>query len=232
MKLSFLSFIALAILGSFSASAQTADEIVNKYVAAMGGAEKLSSLQSVQMSGTISVQGNDFGIAITRMQNVGMRVDMDIMGSENYQVVNTKSGSQFMPVMGMQAPQPMEDDQYKTSRTQLDLQGLLFNYKSKGVSLETAGTETVNGNAAQKLIATLQDGSKVNFFIDNKTGFVVKTSATRNIGGQQMNLETTLEDYRQTAEGYWFPYKTTNSQGTMNFDKVEANVKVDPAIFN
>ncbi|MEO7264060.1 MAG: hypothetical protein ABIW38_04060 [Ferruginibacter sp.] len=221
----------LVLLMAFSATAQTADEIVDKYVTAMGGKEKLSSLKSAKMEGVINVQGNDISIAITKVQNTGMRMDLEIMGANNYQIMNTKSGITFFPIRGMQSPEPMPDEQYKGALTQLDLQGTLFNYKDKGTTLEYLGTEKVESNEAYKLKATLKSGSVVNYFIDTKTNMLVKSSSKRMMQGVETEFETTFSDYKQNTDGFWFPYTTGTPQGTTSFDKIETNIKVDPKMF-
>ncbi|MEO6406537.1 MAG: hypothetical protein ABIY51_10125 [Ferruginibacter sp.] len=222
--------IALIVL-SFSASAQTADEIVSKYVTAMGGKDKLSSLKSAKMEGIMNVQGNDINIVMTKVHNTGLRMELDVMGSSNYQAMNTKGGVTFFPVRGMQAPAPMEEEQFKAALPQLDLQGALFNYKDKGTKLEYAGTEKVGTNDAYKLTATLSNGSVVNYFVDTKTNMVVKTTSKRKVEGQEMDLETTYSDFKQNADGYWFPYTIVAVQGTTSFDKITTNVTVDSKIF-
>lgn len=222
---------AILFFSAFTASAQTSDDIVDKYVTALGGKEKMNALKSVKMEGSMSVQGNDFGIVLTKVHNTGLRMDMDIMGSANYQILNTKSGIAFMPVMGMQSAQPMEEEQYKAGLPQLDLQGALFNYKEKGTTVEYLGTEKVGENDAYKLKATSKSGTVVNYFIDTKTNRIAKTTSKRAIKGQEMDLETSFSDYKQNAQGYWFPYTTVSTQGTTTFDKIEANVAVDNKIF-
>ncbi len=222
---------AFLLLLSFSVTAQTADEIVDKYVTAMGGKDKLSSLKSVKMEGTMNVQGNDISIAITKVQNTGMRLDMEIMGANNYQTMNTKGGITFFPIRGMQSPEPMPDEQYKGAMTQLDLQGALFNYKDKGTTLEYLGTEKVGGNDAYKLKATLKSGSVLNYFIDTKTNQLAKSSSKRMMQGVETEFETVFSDYKQNTDGYWFPYTVVATQGTTSFDKIETNITVDPKIF-
>ncbi len=221
----FLFFLA------FSATAQSADEIVDKYVTAMGGKEKLSSLKSVKMEGTMNIQNNDIGITITKVQNTGMRVDMEIMGANNYQIINTKGGITFFPIRGMQVPEPLPDEQYKGAVSQLDLQGALFNYKEKGTTVEYLGTEKLGGNDAYKLKATLKNGSVINYFVDAKTNRLAKASSKRMMQGVESEFETVFSDYKQNADGYWFPYTTVATQGTTSFDKIETNIIVDPKIF-
>jgi hypothetical protein len=231
-----MAFIKNLLVAGFafttlSVSAQTADEIVTKNIEAMGGAAKLATLNSVKMSGNMSVQGQDVAITMTKLNNKGVRMDIEVMGTSNYQVANTEKGSIFFPVQGMTDPKEMDAEQYKSIASQLDLQGALFNYKAKGNAVEYVGTEKVDGADAYKLKVTLKSGKVSNYFIDTKTNRVIKTVSKANVNGEEMEIETTLADYKQDANGFWFPYTTTNMQGTISFDKIESNITVDEAIF-
>ena len=54
------SFFVLASVLAFSTlRAQTADDIVGKYVAAIGGKDALSGIKSLVISGSMEVMGND-----------------------------------------------------------------------------------------------------------------------------------------------------------------------------
>ena len=48
-------FILTLVFAQF-AQAQTADDVVNKYIDALGGKEKLSSLKSVRLSGSMNIR--------------------------------------------------------------------------------------------------------------------------------------------------------------------------------
>ncbi|WP_323825109.1 hypothetical protein, partial [Pseudomonas aeruginosa] len=56
MKKLFLSASLLLALG-FSVSAQTADEIIAKYITAIGGADKWRQIKSLKVEGQAEVQG-------------------------------------------------------------------------------------------------------------------------------------------------------------------------------
>lgn len=231
MKSVKLFFLGLAGLFFTQAGAQTADEVINSHVAALGGKEKLESLKSVKMTGNMSTQGVDIAMTMVRAHNTGMRLDMDIMGSSNYQMLNQNEGWVFMPVMGMTEPKKMDDDQFKSSLSQLDIQGQLFNYKEKGSTVELLGKDKVDGNEAFKIKLVNKSGKEVIYYIDAKTYFLVKTSSKVSREGQEMENETSFSDYKQTAEGYWFPHTMTTMQGPITYDKIEANVKVEDSMF-
>ena len=225
-------FAAVFLFTCIRLNAQTVDEIVNMHVEAMGGKEKLATLKTVKMSGNMSVQGTDIALTMTKSQMVGMRVDIEVGGTSNYQVANMKEGWVFMPAMGMADPIAMDPDQLKSYANQMDVQGALVNYKEKGSTVELAGTEKVDGNDAYKIKVTYKNGKNGTYFIDKKTNRIVKTSGKATMQGQEMDVETTFADYKQTVDGYWFPYAITNMQGTINFDKVEVNMPVDEKIYS
>ena len=64
MKMFKKLLFACLTFATLNVSAQTADEIVAKYIEAMGGAAKIASLNSVKKTGTMSVQGMDFPATI------------------------------------------------------------------------------------------------------------------------------------------------------------------------
>lgn len=213
------------------ANAQSVDDIVNKYVAAMGGKEKLASLKTVRLQGNLSVMGNDVAMVITKKHLVGMRADISVMGTENYQIITPAKGIVFMPVQGMSEPTPMTDDQLKASQSQLDLQGYLVDYKEKGTTIELLGNEKVDGDDNFKLKLTFKNGIVSTCFVSSKNYMITKTSAKRNVNGEEMDMEVTYTNYKQNADGYWFAYTTGSMQGETNYEKIETNITVDESIF-
>jgi hypothetical protein len=213
-----------------NASAQTADEIIGKYVKAMGGAEKLASLKTVKMEGTMSTQGIDVVITMTKKQMSGLRMDMDIMGTANFQLANTTKGWVFMPVMQQAEPQEMDADQVKSVQSQFDIQGILFNYKEKGYQVQSNGVESLDGKEAYKL-QVVKNADTVFYFIDKTSNFIVKNSTTKNVQGADMTIESSFSDYKQNDQGFWFAYTNSTLQGEIKFDKISTNIEVDDKIF-
>jgi hypothetical protein len=232
MKLVKSIVIALITLTAFNLSAQTVDDIVSKNIESMGGGERLAGLKSIKMTGNMAAGGNDIALTLLKLHKTGMRLDLDIMGTSNYQILNNKSGSTFFPVMGMTEPKEMEAEQYKSGVHQLDVQGPLYDYKEKGNKIELLGKEAVDGSDAYKLKVTYSNGHSAAYFIDAKTYRLVKSVSKQVANGQEMEVENIYSDYKQNADGYWFPYSMTNAQGTITFDKIETNIEVKENIFS
>lgn len=231
MKMIKTFLIAVIALTSVHVSAQTVDEIVAKNLESMGGKDKLAALKTIKMTGGMTANGTDISLTSVKLHQVGMRMDLDIMGTSNYQLINNKSGWAFFPVMGMTEPKEMEAAQYKSGVNQLDAQGALFNYKDKGTTIESLGKEMVDGSEAYKLKVTYKNGHSATFFIDAKTNRHVKSISKTFANGQEMDMETTFADFKQNVDGYWFPFSITNAQGTITIDKIETNVPVSEDLF-
>ncbi len=232
MKQIKMSLVALTILISAQTlHAQSVDEIISKYVDALGGKEKLSSLKTVRMEATMNSNGTDIDITITKSQFVGQRIDIAVMGMNGYQIYTPTAGWSFMPFAGQTTPEAMKDEQVKSAASSLDVQGNLFNFKEKGNTLELIGKENVGAAECYKIKATLKSGKIITYFIDTKTHYIAKSVSTQNVNGEEKEVENVYANYKPTSNGFIFPYSSTNVQGEMNFSKIEVNVPVDDKIF-
>ena len=222
----FGMFILSLVFVQF-AQAQTADDVVNGYIKALGGKEKLTTLNSVRMTGSMSIQGTDISITVTRLHMKGMRMDISVMGTDNYQIITPGKGVSFMPVQGMGSPTDMPEEQVKAAQSQLDVQSVLLDYQAKGTTVELLGKE---GNDF-KLKVTFKTGISTTYYIGQSDYRLNKTVSKRNINGEEVEFETTYTNYKQ-VDGFWFAFTATSSiQGETNYDKVEVNIPVDKKIF-
>jgi hypothetical protein len=230
-KLKTLALAATAMISMQASQAQTADDVVNKYVEAMGGKEKLMALKSVKMTGSISVQGMDVGIAITILNGVGSRNDISVPGmGEGYQIMTPTKGWSYMPFQGQTSPEEVSDDKVKAGQAQLDLQSSLVNYKEKGHTIELLGKETVEGSECYKLKVTQKSGKVSTVFIDAKTYYRIKSVTTSNVNGEDMEVDTGYSDFKK-VDGYVFPFSQTTPNGPITYTSVEVNKPVDESIF-
>ncbi len=233
MKHLRIALFTVTSLFALSAGAQTVDEIVDKHVEAMGGKEKLTSLKSVRTEATMSVQGMEIPIVTTRVHNVGQRVDISAMGQEGFVITTPTAGWVFFPFMGQSAAEAMPAEQLKAAQDELDIAGLLFNYKDKGYKAELLGKETVDGSEAYKIKVTTGSGFERTFFIDGKTYFISKTTAKGFVMGQETEVVATFSNYKKTDDGFVFPYTIGGAfgQGDLTVTKIEVNKPIDEKIF-
>lgn len=231
-----LILLALVIFGLVCvqfAQAQTMEDIINKHIAAMGGREKIITLSSALMTGTFTAIGttSPINITTTKKHMIGSRIDIEADGKNNFQVVTPKNGWIFTPVQGDKEPRPLVDDQTKSLQTQLDLHGPFINYREKGIKVEMAGKDSVNGDLCYKLKVTSPNTNVTVYFISTKSDFIVKTSTKMFQFGKMEDVETTYGNYKQNEAGYWFAYTNAGPRGATNYDEIKTNVPVDVNIF-
>ena len=231
-KLQIGLFAVAAMMSIQSVKAQTADEVIDKYVTALGGKEKILSLKSVKKVGSLNVQGMDVGLTITRVQGVGSRNDISVPGmGEGFQVVNPIKGWDFMPFMGQTSPEEVSGDKLKSFLSLLDIQGSLVNYKEKGSQVEMSGKEKVENAECYKLKLTDKQGVISTLFIDSKSNYLVKSIITAKSSNGDINTELSFGDFKKTDEGYIFPFSEVMDRGTIIFTSIETNKPVDEKIF-
>ena len=231
-KVQMCLFAVAAMMSIQSVKAQTAEEVIDKYVTALGGKEKILSLKSVKKVGSLNVQGMDVGVTVTRVQGVGSRNDISVPGmGEGFQVVNPMKGWDFMPFMGQASPEEVSVDKLKSSLSLLDIQGSLVNYKEKGSQVEMSGKEKVENAECYKLKLTDKQGVISTLFIDSKSNYLVKSIITAKSSNGDINTENSFGDFKKTEEGYIFPFSEVMERGTIIFTLIETNKPVDEKIF-
>lgn len=229
MKKMFLLLIAATAI-SFT-YAQTADEIITKHIAAIGGADAWKKINSIVTTGSLKVQGADVNVSMTVLNGKGFRQDISIMGMNGYQIVTPTAGWGFMPFQGQKAPEPITADDLKESLDDLDAQGSLIDYKSKGHTVEYLGTDDVDGVDALKVKETLKSGKTETLYFDPKTYYLIRTVSKLKANGKEMEQTANLSNYQKLPEGIMMPLSIGLPYGEMTISKVEINKPVDESIF-
>lgn len=134
-----VSLFVAAVFGSISIQAQTADEIVNKHVEAIGGAANWKKVNSLVITGAMSIQGMSIDVVRTVLHQKGARQNISIMGMDNYNIVTPEAGWSYMPIQQKTEVEPLAKEDLKLAQGQLDAQGEFVDYKAKGHTVELVG---------------------------------------------------------------------------------------------
>ena len=213
-------------------NAQTADDIVNKYVDAMGGKDKLAQIKTKSIESTTQVMGNEGPSSINIVDGVGYKVTSEINGQTFTTCYTDKGGWQVNPYAGAATPTPLPDELYKQGRSVLDITGPLYNYAAKGNKVELLGKE---GNE-YKLKVTSKDSVEITAYIDTTTYYINKVVASASMMGQTMEVTSSFSNYKKEDGGFVFAYTVEISYGgqfnvATTIKKIEINKTIDPAIF-
>lgn len=227
-----LVLFVLGIVFMQFVQAQGVDDIINKYIEARGGKDKLNAIQSVYMEGARQMMGNEVLVKVTTVQGKLFRTDFEVGGTTGFTIVTPTEGWSFIP---MQSPkvEPLPAERLKTMQGQLDILGPLVNYAAKGNKTELQGKETIDGKEAYKIKVTLSTGKEMTFYIDTKTNLLIQTrqmSAARGNNPPQ-EIITNYSDYK-LFDGIMFPQTIANPGGGMmggstTFDTIVINKTID-----
>jgi outer membrane lipoprotein-sorting protein len=235
------TFVFTAILSSFcfAVYAQTADEVINKYITAMGGKEKLNSMKTLYMEGVAVMQnGNEITTKLYKEQDKLYRREVAAPFGNIVMVVTEKQGWSSNPRNGGSF-EAMPEEGVKNQQHELDCAGPLVDYASKGHKVELIGKEEVEGTEAIKIKLTLKSGQDINYFFDPKTGYIIRFSRKggggfgggRRPGGPGGDGEMKIDysNYQKTDDGYIFPMTVGMGMGggNMTFEKIEVNKPID-----
>src|ERR1700744_2234738 len=218
-------FVGMATLGITTLHAQTADEIVNKYIDAIGGRTVISGVKSLIVESTVLVMGQEAPSTTYILAGKGFRTETDFSGQKMVQSVNPTGGWVIMPPSGTATAIPA--DQAKASQSQMEIGGPLVDAAAKGIKVELIGKDS-----ADYKLKMAGGPATITFFINTKTYLIDKLVSSSPQG------ETTVSfsDYRKTDFGYTVAYAQALDLPQLSLNitnkKVTVNAPIDPAIFD
>ncbi|QJB40520.1 hypothetical protein HF324_22855 [Chitinophaga oryzae] len=232
------SLAAGMVIGSISLQAQTVNEILDKYTAALGGTDKLKAIKTQYTEGEMTLnaqQGLKVPVRKWVKQDQAMRMEFDIQNTKNIQVVRKDAGWQYMPVTTNQNVEEIDPAVRKLMQPQLDVTGELFDIAGKGKKVELAGKETLDGGEVYKLKVTTAEGLNGFAYLDANTFYLVKATNEIDIKGHKAELITRLSDYRKTVDGYAYPAQveqtTADNNVKIRVNRVEVNQPMADSLF-
>lgn len=232
MKQAKYALLTLAILtGSIISHAQTADEIVQKHIAAIGGEDNWKKVNSMKISASAGGGGVEYPITVTTINGKCSRTEFAINGMTCYMIYTKNEGWSYFPIQGQTKPEALTEDQLKQSQDQLDLQGPLIDYKKKGNKIEYLGKDDVEGTDCYKLKVTYASGKEETKYFDASTYYELRTDMKIKANGKEMESKITYGNYQKLPEGIVVPMSMDQGMGTMTIKSVEVNKPVDESIF-
>jgi outer membrane lipoprotein-sorting protein len=196
------------------------------------------------MSAKVNQGGMEIPLEIVAMKDGKQYTKISVQGNEFLQGVfdgETLWSTNFQSLTAEKA------DAESTSNQKLDANDFpsdLYDYESKGYTIELMGEETIEGTETFKLKLTKEpmtvDGEKVDdvaFYFFDKENFVLLAQEEEVASGPAKGMVgvTTFSDYDE-INGLYFPFSMTQgvkggqSQPIM-IETIEANPVVDATIF-
>lgn len=233
-KVGILVLFMSLMIGAF---AQTADEVVNKFLEASGGKEKLSGIKTLQYKQLIKLKlpmGNfDVPLQYFKEKDKFFRIQSSVaMGGQSmsfFTLVTDTAGYNYIPANpftgGQGGIEKMNDKTLKGLWYQTDPAGLfapLVDYAVKGSKVELLKDDKVNKEDCYKLKLTSASGQESTFLINKNTNLIARVDAKgemaannsgmggimSGMGGRMEKMEVKIEyTDYKDVDGLKFPTK-------------------------
>jgi hypothetical protein len=244
MKKIFL--LAATVFSIAALRAQTVDDVVNKYMEAIGGKDKLTGIKSVYMEGISVMQnGNEINSKLWRVQDKLYRREINFGMGSITMIATPKEGWRSNPRNGG-AFEAMSEEQLKASMSEMECVNPMVNYAAKGHTAVLEGKETVEGKDCHKIKLTLKSGGDVTYFIDATTHLLVRETkkgggfgggarpgGQGGQGGGDRMQTIDYSDYQKSEYGVLFPmsFSMGGMMGKTTVEKLEVNKEVDAKLY-
>ena len=228
--------------GAAPATAQTADEIVEKHLAALGGREALGRVRTRVSTGSITLTtavGPVSGTveSFTKAPNKSRTlVTLDLTALGAGKIVNDQrfDGTTGFILDTFNGDRNITGSQLEALRNNA-FPTVLLDYRARGLTITLSGKESLGDRPTFVLETTPKTGPRVRSWVDAETFLLVKTSVTIETPGvgeiEQINE---FSDFR-TVDGVKVPFvvKSVNAvqTATATLTNVRHNVEIDDASF-
>jgi hypothetical protein len=217
-----------------AAALPSVDEILDKFVKAIGGKEAIEKITSRSMKGTFEMEAMSISAPLEMFAKApnksAMKIDVPNIGVVN-RVFNGTAGWDSKPMLGLRELSGLELAQMKRGSdfyTEL-------NFKKNYTKMEVKGKEKVGSYETYVIEATPAEGSPEKLYFDVNTGLLVRQDGEFESPEGKMQIETYVDDYK-VVDGVKIAHtmKQVNPQMTfvMKITEVKNNVEIDEAKFN
>ncbi len=212
-------------------SGLTAAKVIENYIEAIGGEEKLMSVKDIKYKMTADVMGNELEMDILKKDPNKMKVEVKM--GPNVMSEQVFDGEKAKLV---QMGNEIEADEKMIERFKIE--GLLFpemNYQKLGVKTDLVGIEKIDGNDAYAVNVTYPSGEMLTNYYDVKTGYKIRQMQVMNTPQGEMTTATDFSDFNE-KDGIVFPHVFKIPMGPnmkMNAEvkSIEINTGLDNDMF-
>jgi hypothetical protein len=241
----YLSILAaVAVCRANIVYSQTADDIVEKHLAAMGGRAALEKVTSRVMTGVISVStpGGDLSGSMEvynkapNKSRTLIKIDASQFGLGQILQDQRFNGTSGYAIDTLNGNREITGDQLELARSNT-FPSPLLKYKDAGSALELLGREKAGDRDAYVVRLTPKTGPPARMFIDAETYLLAKTVVTVNVPqiGGDVEQTVVVSDYRD-VDGVKVAYQVRSSNAfqtiSVTATKVEQNTSIDDGMFS
>ncbi len=179
----------------------TAEQVVERHIAATGGLQAWHGVRSVVLEGEMDAGGTPVRqLPFVLKQQRGHKSRLQItMGEQTaIQIYNGKDGWKVRPFTNRSEVETMTADELAKAAAAAadDFDGPLVDYQQKGLKVQLVGTAIVKDHAAYQLKLTAKSGASRNLWLDGQSFMLLKIDgAPRKLDLRQYPVSIYYSDY-------------------------------------
>jgi zinc protease len=216
------------------AALPTVDDVLDKFVKAIGGKEAIEKVTSRSMKGTFDIEAMSISAPLEMFAKApnknAMKIDLPNIGVVN-RVFDGATGWDSNPMTGLRELSGAELAQMKRGADFYSELNLKKNY----TKMEVKGKEKVGPYETYVIEAMSAEGNPEKLYFDVNTGLLVRQDGEFDSPQGKMQIETYVDDYK-VVDGVKIAHtmKQVNPQMTwvMKITEVKNNVEIDEAKFS
>ncbi len=234
-RLLTIAFVLLVVV----AHAQTVDDVINKYLSAIGGADKWRAIKSRKAEGKMTMQGFELPVTLYQKPPAKQKVVVSVQGMEIIQAYDGKDAWAVNPMSPSKDPVKIPDEDARDMKDN-DFENDFIDYKKKGHEVKLLGTEAVEGIKCFKVKLTKNKNTpnpatETHFFDAENYVPIMQSNIVHSGPGKGKEVKTYLSDY-QDVKGLMVPFSIeTKVDGEtfqkFTFEKVTVDEPMDDSIF-
>ena len=237
--------LALAALACPTmASAQTADEVIEKSIAALGGRAAHAKIKTRRVTGSIvlgtpagDIKGSiEVTNALPNKTRSVIKADLSALGAGELTVDQRFDGSSGYVLDSLQGNREMTGSQLDAAKN-TSFPHPFLNYKDLGIAAKISGKEKVGDREAFVVLFDPTSGPEIRNYIDAETYMPLRSVTKVDVPQLGQEIEQTIDflDYKD-VDGIKIPFRLRASSSvqslTITADKVEHNVALDDTLFS
>ena len=235
--------VVVLLMGHTASAQQSATDVIERSLTALGGRAAHSKLQSRSATGTIALTTPAGDIAGTlELLNAApnktrmlLKADLSALGAGELVVDQRFDGHVGYVLDSLQGNREITGNQLDNMKNS-SFPHPFMDFKDRGTSAQLAGKESVGGRDAYVVVFDPASGSQVRNYIDAESYLPIKSVMKVDIPqlGQEVEQTTEFFDYKD-VDGIKIPFRIKTSSSiqsiTITLTGVTHNVKVDDALF-
>ena len=208
----------------------TAKDVVQDFLIAIGGVDKLEAIESVEINGTMAAMGTT--LSMNQKIETGKRLSLEV--TMNGQVIQKQifdgkrvaNGGQVMEVSGKEL---------ESVEAQTYIADELY-FMKKGFEMELKGHEKIEGSDVYKVALTSPNGVKSTHYYDVKSKLKIRSISLNSTPMGEISVTADMSDYKDVGNGVLVAHKQKQQAGPQTIEaeitSVELNKGFEANVFD